>query len=121
MQGAEVMKSKEQIEQEVMKTLQCFEQRIPLESNPFFSTRVLARVRNLEEEKKARSLRKVFSLGSLRPALLTLIIVLNVVSAIIILRGNQNQTTVRDQYFTAFADEYAFNQNEYDFSLLNKE
>ena len=115
------MKSKEQIAQEVMKTLQCFDQRTPLESNPFFSTRVLARIRNLEEEKRARSLRKVFSLGSLRPALLTLIVVLNVVSAIIVFRGSHNQTNIRDQYLTEFADEYAFNQNAYDFSLLNKE
>jgi hypothetical protein len=115
------MKSKEQIEQEVQKTLQCFENRTPLESNPFFSTRVLARIRSLEEEQHARSLRKVFSLSYLRPALLTLIIALNVVSAIVIFRGSHNQTTVRDQYLTAFADEYAFNQNEYDFSLLNKE
>jgi hypothetical protein len=112
------MKNKDQIEQEVMKTLQCFEHREFIECNPFFSTRVLARIRHLAEEKKARSLRKVFSPSYLLSALLVLILALNIVSAIIIFRGSSDQMDVRDQYLTAFADEYAFNQNEYDFSLL---
>ena len=115
------MKSKEQIEQEVMKTLQCFEQRESIECNPFFSTRVLARIRSLEEEQRMRSLRKVFSLGYLRPALLALIVVLNITSAIIVFRGTQTQTNVREQYLTAFADEYALNQQEYDVFLSNQQ
>ena len=121
MSGEDAMKSKEQIEQEVMKTLQCFEQRESIECNPFFATRVLARIRSLEEEQRARSLRKVFSLGYLRPALLALIVVLNIASAIIVFRGSQTQTNVREQYLTAFADEYALNQQEYDaFLSTNK-
>ena len=115
------MKSKAQIEQEVMKTLECFEQRTPIECNPFFSTRVMARIRSLEETQHARSLRRVFSLGYLRPALLALIVVLNIASAIIVFRGTQTQTNGREQYLTAFADEYAMNQQEYDLFLSNQQ
>lgn len=113
------MKNKKQIEQEVIKTLQCFEHRESIECNPFFSTRVLARIRSLEEEKRARSLRKVFSLSYLRPALLILIVVLNIVSAIMIFRGSRDHMDVRGQYLTAFANEYGLNQQQYDLFLSN--
>ena len=113
------MMRKEQIEQEVIKTLQCFEHRESIECSPFFSTRVLARIRRLEEEKRTRSLRKVFSLSSLRPALFILIVVLNIVSAIMIVRGSRDHMDAREQYLTAFANEYGLNQQQYDLFLSN--
>jgi hypothetical protein len=113
------MTKQEQIAQEVMKTLQCFEHRESIECSPFFSTRVLARIRRLEEEKRVRSLRKVFSLSYLRPALLILIVVLNIVSAIMIFQGSRDHIDVRGQYLTAFANEYGLNQQQYDLFLSN--
>lgn len=111
------MKNREQIEQEVIKTLQCFEHKESIECHPFFSTRVLAKLRNLEEEKRAHSLRKVLSLSYLRPAVLILIIVLNIVSVLVIFQGSSDQMDVRGQYLTAFADEYGLNQQKYDLFL----
>lgn len=118
------MKNKAEIEQEVLKTLQCFEQRERIAPRPFFATRVMAKISRLEDAQQARSRRLAFGLGYLRPALLTLIVVLNIVSALIVFRGTPTptpaQTTARAQYLTAFADEYALSQPEYDTFLAKK-
>jgi hypothetical protein len=114
------MKSKAEIEQEVQKTLDCFEQKPSIAWNPFFATRVMFRVRELDEHQRVPALRRVFSLATLRPALLALIVVVNIVSAIYVWRGNQPQTDTRAQALSAFADEYTWNQQEYDVFLSTK-
>ncbi len=111
------MERKEHIEQEVEKTLRCFETIENIESDPFFYTRLQAKIRDLEEKKKPAR-HPGFSIGYyLRPALLVLLVVFNILSAVLVFRGSDTQSDVRQYYLTTFADEYALNQDEYDLFL----
>lgn len=113
------MGRKERIEQEIDKTLQCFETFQKIEPNPFFYTRLQARIRSVEEQ-KVRSKHPIFTLSYLRPALLVFLVALNVLSAILVFRGDTtDQTDTRSQYITAFAEEYALTQEEDDLFLSN--
>ncbi len=112
------MERKEHIEQEVEKTLQCFETSEKIEPNPFFYTRLHAKIRALEE-KEERSRRQRFILSSLGPALLVFLVVLNVLSAILVFRESEDQSDVRSQYIAAFVEEYSLGQDDNDLFLSN--
>jgi hypothetical protein len=115
------MDKKERIEEEVQKTLQCFEDFEKIEPNPFFLTRLKARIRSLEAE-QAHTLLPGRRVWFLHPAVLSLLIVANLFSAILVLRGSAThmETDTRSQYIAAFAEEYLLNQEDTDlYSLAN--
>jgi hypothetical protein len=107
------MTEKERIKHEVEKTLQCFDDIERIEPKPFFFTRLKAEINSLEME-KTRARQRAWSFGSLRPALFSLLIVLNLLSAIAIFRGYDTQTDDRSEYLAAFAEEYALSQETED-------
>ncbi|MCP4402168.1 MAG: hypothetical protein GY801_33305 [bacterium] len=113
------MTEKERIRQEVEKTLQCFDGIEKIEPRPFFFTRLKARINSTDAEKK-RVKQSGWGFAALRPALLSLLIVLNFVSAIVIFRGNETRSDNRSEYLSAFAEEYSFTQETEDlFSFAN--
>ena len=75
------MNKKEKIERDIQKTLDQFENVEQLPPNPYFFTRVQAR---LEETQKQQS---VFS-TILRPALLTALVAINLSTADLVLKRN---------------------------------
>ena len=113
------MTDKERIEQEVEKTLQCFNDIETVEPRSFFFTRLKAGIMSIEAE-KARAKQRGWIVASLRPALLSLLIVLNLISAVAIFRGAETQTDSRSESLAAFAEEYSFTQETDDlFSFVN--
>jgi hypothetical protein len=75
------MNKKEKIAEQIKKTLGQFEQAEQLSPNPFFYTRVQARI---QERRRKRSIFATI----LRPALLTALIVMNLSTAIWYLSGS---------------------------------
>ena len=116
------MERKERIEQEVKKTLEGFDAFKTIEPSPFFYTRLQAKIRTLEAQKEAKN-SGFFGLKALRPALVVLMLIFNVLSvgtALTLFRENVSQTDDRDQYLTAVVEEYALNQNDYYLYLANE-
>ena len=112
------MKKQTRIEEEVEKTLACFESFEPVEPNPFFSTQLRARIREFEEQ-KALARQPRWSPGVLRPALLSIFLVLNVVSAVYLFQGQTQSADSRSQYLAAFSEDYALVQDDYDLFTIN--
>jgi len=114
------MTKKEKIEQEVQKTLESFDQAEQLKSNPFFYTRLKARIDDLSTQK-----RKIrgweFAWGILKPALLFLIIVLNIFTATLFLKNRNSEYSSREQLLDAFAQELTLDSNQYNPNLLINE
>ncbi len=77
------MNKKDTIEQEIQKTLDQIENTENLPPNPYFYTRVQAR---LEERRKKQN---VFS-AILRPALLTALVAINLSTADLVLKRNES-------------------------------
>lgn len=92
------------IEQEVEKTLQCFQQLKPLEHNPFFYTRIKAR---LEDESSKNIILR--SVPVLQPIMILLLAIVNFGFAFLIL-GNENNST---QYIaiSELATEYSLEES----------
>jgi hypothetical protein len=108
------MKSHSEIEDEVNKTLECFDTFEQIEPNPFFAARVQANIEALERRKAEKKAPVRF--GRLRPALVAVMLVLNILSAvtaITVLRTKDTQEETRKRYLAAVIEEYSLNQNEY--------
>ena len=114
------MTKKQKIEQEVQRTLESFDQAERLKSNPFFYTRLKAQIDNLSTEKrKLRGWGSVW--GVLKPALLFLIIALNIVTATLFLKNRSHNYSNREQLLDAFAQELTLDSNQYNPNLLINE
>ena len=114
------MNRKEKIEQEVQKTLECINQAERLKSNPFFYTRLKAKIDDLHSQKqKIRGWE--FAWGVLKPGLLLLIIILNIFTAILFLKNRDNEYSSREQLLDAFAQELTLDSNQYNPTLLINE
>lgn len=113
------MSRKKRIEQEVEKTIQCFESAEKLEDNPFFYTRVKARIES--RKKQSRKNLWQFSWGILKPAFFVLIVVINIVTVTIYFTSKQSQTNDQEQLLQAFAQEFTLDQSSYNPNLLNNE
>jgi hypothetical protein len=109
----DIVEKEKQIEQEVEKTLQCLDQIEEIETNPFFYTRLQARLSILDEQRE-HSFFKIFSPNFLRPAFIMFMIVLNIASAVFIFQGKGSQYEYRTEYIKAFANEYSLDQDNYD-------
>ncbi len=84
------MNRKEKIQKEIDKTLEMFEQKNSLPPNPYFFTRVQQR---LNEKSK-----KEFSIfGILKPALLTVLFLLNIGTFFWQINANETYTQVNSQ------------------------
>ena len=114
------MTKKEKIEQEVQKTLESFDQAERLKSNPFFYTRLKAKIDDLHSQKE-KSQGWEFAWGILKPASLLLIIVLNIFTATLFLKNRNNEYLSREQMLDAFAQELTLDSSQYNPTLLINE
>ena len=113
------MTKKVKIEQEVQKTLECFDQAERLKSNPFFYARVKSGIDNLHS-KKEKIQSWEFAWGVLKPAALLLIIALNIFSATLFFKESHDYSN-RERLLDAFAQELTLDSNQYNPNLLINE
>ena len=107
---------KQRIEQEVERTLDALGQAPRLTASPWFATRVQNRL-NTDTAPAARPTAGFGLWGLLRPALLTVIIALNVFSALFAIQRSDRATEARDYYVSGFASEYAYTNTDAFFAL----
>ena len=98
------MDREKRIEEAIEQTLQGFEAAERLQANPFFFTRLRARIEGLDRG-ATRAYRP--ALGFLRLASLVLLVVLNVVTATCFLKSDPSEAYERGELISAFAQEYA--------------
>ena len=111
------MKNKNQhIEQEIEKTLDSYNKTEKIECSPFFYTRLMGNIESLEKKQK----HKVFEsdlIRLLRPTLLILIIILNIVSGIYFFNYTTEQSQERSQYIKSLSEEFTIQRTNY--TLMN--
>ena len=100
------MKKNEKIEREIGKTLNCFDAAERLKVDPYFYTRLRTRIAD-EEGGRRSVLKGFFSLNVLRPAFLTVVLLLNILTAVMVFHKPRERTDNREQYLSAFAEEYS--------------
>jgi hypothetical protein len=111
-----VMKNKEIIEQEVEKTMQFLKPMDKLPLNPYFYTRVQAKIDNHRRLREHLIREGLFGSRLWRPALIGIIILLNLTTAILLYI---NEGTPQDTTAT-LAVEYGLNQDNPDYFANNK-
>jgi hypothetical protein len=84
------MKSKQQIEAEIDRTLQQFEPSEKLPENPWFATRLQQRIETEPNE-------RITFAAVLKPAILVLLLAVNIISAAVYLRADTKQPA-QDQH-----------------------
>lgn len=109
------MNREKKIKEEVEKSMNQLDNFKRVESNPYFYTRFQAKLKSTDE-REYTSVWDVISSKILRPVLLTLIILANIISVVVAFDTKQ-QVESQDTYITAFAEEYSLNQD--DTSLFN--
>ncbi|MBA4313520.1 MAG: hypothetical protein C0417_12925 [Chlorobiaceae bacterium] len=114
------MTRKEKIEKEVQKTLESFDQVERLKSNPLFYAQLKTRIDNLHSKKQ--NIRGwEFAGRVLKPALLLLIIALNIFSATLFFKNRNINYSSREQLLDALAKELALDSNQYNPNILMNE
>jgi len=108
----EKMEKKEQIENEVQKTLQSFDKKETIESSPFFYTRLQDKIRGLEEKKRFSTM-QIFNRRVLLPAFVVVIVLFNILSLALVSRKSAYQSDIRKEYISELAEEYAMSLSEY--------
>ncbi len=98
------MNKKEKIEQEIRKTLDQFDRAEHLPANPFFYTRVQAR---LDEQRRKRSIYSTI----LKPALLTSLVVINLGTAVWYF-GGSGQSDSQQELIEILAGDLNLDENQ---------
>lgn len=103
------MSDKKRIEQEVEKTLDCLDHFRRIQPTASFSERVISKMYNPDRQGR-RSFRPGLGSLSLRPALLLILLLLNLISVYFSLRESGPTRHSRGEYIVSLADEYNLNQ-----------
>lgn len=106
------MKRQDLIQQEVQKTLQCFEQEDTIKSSPNFYARLMGKIKQLEQ-KKNFSFSWVFNRKALRPVFIVTLLALNIFSTAFFLLRSGYRQDVREKYISKMADEYTLDMSQY--------
>ena len=106
------MNKKSKIEMEIRKTLEQFDQSETLPRDPYFYTRLQAQLDSRRQQ------RRVFS-AILKPAMLTLLVVVNLGTAAWYMNGTgSSEITSRQELVEILADEFNVDsQQSFDFNL----
>lgn len=104
------MDKEKKIEQKVEKILDCLDQFERIQPNSFFISRVVSKIQDSKRQKK-HSFRQIFSFATLRPVFLVLIIILNLISAFLILPERDSAQDSRNAYIESLITEYNLNQS----------
>jgi len=102
------------IEHEVEQTLAAFHRTEPLKASPWFAARVRARLTGSSSPQASLGW---FGLLRLGPALLGLIVLLNVATAVVAFQKSGHDAAVRQTYVQSFAWEYAYTTTDMLFEL----
>jgi hypothetical protein len=120
------MDKEKRIQEEVDMTLEIMDRMETLEAGPYFYTRLETKLRSREREKKYGwpQIAPLWDRG-LKPLLLTLLILINVTSAVFFLVQSQSQydRANQEQYQTdisAFIQDYSLDRNTYDIDVSEK-
>lgn len=116
------MNKKERINKQVDQTLELMDRLETLEAGPYFYTRLQARLREAERETGNRLI-AIFNVRRLQPALLLLLLVINIVSAVFFLAAPKTAAPGQEDYSTyaaAFLEDYTLDTNSYDTDVTEK-
>jgi ABC-type ATPase with predicted acetyltransferase domain len=102
------MSRKKAIEREVEAALRCFEAEPRLADDPGFYAALRRRIR--AEASDRTPIASAFRRRALIPALLILMVVLNIVTALAVTRARRTETLAREQGLTALVQTYAADQ-----------
>ncbi len=105
------MSRKKIVEREIEATLRCFETEPRLADDPGFYAALRRRIR--VEEKAGPGIALPVRRRVLVPALLTLMVVLNIVTALAVTRTRRTETQTREQGLAALVQTYAADQAEF--------
>ena len=109
------MKNKQQINEEVKKTLKLLDQAENIEADHFFYTRLQSKLRS-KDQKETKKLMFGFNFALLRNAFIVSLVLLNLISGIYVLRNDNYQTESTNDYISTLAEEYSAEQNLYDYN-----
>jgi len=98
-------KAQTRIDDEVQKTLECFERFEEVECGPEFLTRLEGRIRSLERPFLFRKV-PLFQAGYLRAVFLVAVVFLNLAFSFLAFRGVGTRQDSRTDYLSVFADYY---------------
>jgi hypothetical protein len=112
------MNKKEIIDQEVQKTLQFLEPMEKVSADPYFYTRLQARLRLQHQQKENRF--ELFGSRWWRPALAGMIVILNLTTAALVYMSNEKSKELNQDTLTTLATEYGLNQDDSDLFSANK-
>ena len=102
------MKKEEKIIEEVEKTLNVFDNIENLEENPYLFTRIQSEIESLPVKEK-----RTLSGNILRPAILFLILIVNVFTAVFFLNSDSETSTTKQTYLSAISSEYSIGHSYY--------
>lgn len=108
------MEREQKIAQEVEKTLELLEHAEKLKPNPFFYTRVQARIQETEKKPAWQWLP-----GILKPVFLAILLTVNIITAVYFMSADKLQTTssVRSELKSEFAQEFGLQVTSNEFFI----
>jgi len=113
------MKAQERIEQEVDKTIACFDHADKIESDPYFYVRVMGKI--LSQERQERyPVSWLPGMSLLRPVLPIAIVIVNLVTVALVLKSEVSDTENRETRLTALAEQYSLSQDVYSLFPIKK-
>ena len=98
------------LENEIKETLKYLKPEKELRIDPYFYTRLQAKIN--EKKKNEDLVEAKWSFGFLKPAMLVLVILLNIFSAFYFLKSGENENEMKSVYYSKFVMEYS---NEYNY------
>jgi hypothetical protein len=108
------------IEEEVKKTLDCFDLDKRIEPSPTFFIKLRTKIRNLEA--KSRDQKILFLRpGLLGVSLLVMLVALNLVFGILVFQTEKQQPENREDSISSIVSYYNLNQRSLDLSLLSED
>ena len=104
------MNKKDKIDHRVQKTLDCFEKAERIKSNPFFYTRLQARIDEYETKGRAENRQLVWN--GLRLAFLVFMVAINILTATKFFHNSDYGYTNREGLVNSFALEFNLDSNQ---------
>ncbi len=103
------MNKEEKIGKEVEKTLNAFDKVENLEANPYLFTRLQSEI----EGSQTKGKRFFLSGNILRPAILFVVIIINICSVIFFSNSESETTSTKQTYLSAISSEYSISHSYY--------
>ena len=112
------MKTNKDIQEEVEKTMNSLNNWKPVETDAFFFTRLSVRI---EKRTQTKSFNWFFESPILRPALITLTLLINILTINYFITYVENTKEESTDLISLFTDEYQLNQSTESYIALNDE